>query len=84
MWWYVPLQVKQLAGRCRIVGKRHPIALVHTSKGSIIEVSSISSFSESSGDVAALAKQTLQVKPAEHCLSIGSLLLAFVLLYWHS
>ncbi len=53
------LQVQQLAGRCQIVGKRSPLALVHASNGRTIDVTSL----EAMGlhDVAALAKHTPQV-----------------------
>ncbi len=53
------LQVQKLAGRCQIVGKRNPLALVHASHGRIIDVTSLEAMG--SHDVAALAKQTSQV-----------------------
>lgn len=54
------LQVQQLAGRCQIVGKRNPLALVHASNGKIIDVTSLGE-AMGSHDVAALAKRTSQV-----------------------
>jgi tRNA nucleotidyltransferase/poly(A) polymerase len=53
------LQVQQLAGRCQIVGRRNPLALVHASNGRIIDVTSLEAVG--SHDVAALAKQSSQV-----------------------
>ncbi|KAA6424894.1 MAG: polynucleotide adenylyltransferase family, partial [Trebouxia sp. A1-2] len=59
------VQVQQLAGRCQIVGKRNPLALVHASNGRIIDVTSLEDMG--SHDVAALAKQTSQGRlQAEH------------------
>lgn len=59
-------QVQQLAGRCQIVGKRNPLALVHASNGKIIDVTSLGE-AMGSHDVAALAKRTSQGRlQAEH------------------
>lgn len=58
-------QVQQLAGRCQIVGKRNPLALVHASNGRTIDVTSLQA--TGSHDVAALAKQASQgCLQAEH------------------
>ena len=53
------LQVQQLAGRCQIVGRRNPLALVHAPNGKTIDVTSLEAMG--SHDVAALAKHTSQV-----------------------
>ncbi|DBA75891.1 TPA: hypothetical protein ACH3X1_010285 [Trebouxia sp. C0004] len=59
------VQVQQLAGRCQIVGKRSPVALVHMSNGRIIDVTSLEAMG--SHNVAALAKRSSQGRlQAEH------------------
>ncbi|KAL3143733.1 hypothetical protein ABBQ32_003567 [Trebouxia sp. C0010 RCD-2024] len=53
-------QVRGVANQCRIVGHRHPIALVHAAHKKVIEVSTFQPSRSTPSDVANLARQGRQ------------------------
>lgn len=58
-------QVRGVANQCRIVGHRHPIALVHAAHKKVIEVSTFQPSRSTPSDVANLARQGRQVEVSQ-------------------